>query len=205
METIQQRTDEWHELRKGKFTASEIYKLMGIKALGETGKGYAFDKAVEQVYGETEESFISFDMQRGIELEPLAFAKFQELKDAEFLNVETCGFFGNEIYGASPDGLVGSDAILEIKCPKPSTFFKIVANNEIKDQYLYQMQLQMMVTGRNKAYFFNYCIIEGVEYWHEIEVLKDDVICDKIKERINEANELKKEYINQLNNNKQWN
>ena len=204
METIQQRSDEWHELRKGKFTASEIYKLMGIKALGETGKGYAFDKAVEQLYGETDENFVSFDMQRGIELEPLAFAKFQELKEAEFLNVETCGFFGNEIYGASPDGLVGTDAILEIKCPKPSTFFKIVATNEIKDQYLYQMQLQMMVTGRNKAYFFNYCIIEGVEYWHEIEVLRDDVICEKMEARINEANELKKEYINQLNKNKQW-
>ena len=204
METIQQRSDEWHELRKGKFTASEIYKLMGIKALGETGKGYAFDKAVEQLFGETEENFVSFDMQRGIELEPLAFAKFQELKEAEFLNVETCGFFGNDIYGGSPDGLVGTDAILEIKCPKPSTFFKIVATNEIKDQYLYQMQLQMMVTCRNKAYFFNYCIIEGVEYWHEIEVFRDEVICDKMEARINEANELKQEYINQLNKNKQW-
>ena len=204
MEAIQQRSYEWHELRRGKFTASEIYKLMGIKALGETGKGYAFDKAVEQLFGETEENFVSFDMQRGIELEPLAFAKFQDLKEAEFLNVETCGFFGNEIYGASPDGLVGTDAILEIKCPKPSTFFKIVATNEIKDQYLYQMQLQMMVTGRNKAYFFNYCIIEGVEYWHEIEVLRDEVICEKMEARINEANELKQEYINQLNNNKQW-
>ena len=204
METIQQRTDDWHELRRGKFTASEVYKLMGIKALGETGKGYAFDKAVEQLFGETEENFVSFDMQRGIELEPLAFAKFQELKEAEFLNVVNCGFFGNEIYGASPDGLVGTDAILEIKCPKPSTFFKIVATNEIKDQYLYQMQLQMMVTGRNKAYFFNYCIIEGVEYWHEIEVLRDEVICEKMEARIKEANELKQEYINQLNNNKQW-
>ena len=203
--SILQRSDEWHEQRKGKFTASEIYKLMGIKALGETGKGYAFDKAVEELYGETEETFVSYDMQRGIELEPLAFAKFHELKDHEFLQVETCGFFNfGEDAGASPDGLVGEDAILEIKCPKPSTFFKLVATNEIKDQYLYQMQLQMMATNRNKAYFFNYCIIDGIEYWHEIIVTKDDVICDKMEARIKEASELKQEYINNLNNNKQW-
>lgn len=203
--SILQRTDEWHEQRKGKFTASEIYKLMGIKALGETGKGYAFDKAIEELYGETEETFVSYDMQRGIELEPLAFAKFQELKEPEFLQVETCGFFNfGESAGASPDGLVGEDAILEIKCPKPSTFFKLVATNEIKDQYLYQMQLQMMATNRNKAHFFNYCIIDGIEYWHEIIVTKDDVICDKMEARIKEAAELKQEYINNLNNNKQW-
>lgn len=202
---IVQRSDEWHEQRKGRFTASEIYKLMGIKALGETGKGYAFDKAVEELYGETEETFISYDMQRGIELEPLAFAKFQELKEPEFLQVETCGFFNfGESAGASPDGLVGEDAILEIKCPKPSTFFKLVATNEIKDQYLYQMQLQMMATKRNKAHFFNYCVIDGIEYWHEIIVTKDDVICDKMEARIKEASELKQEYINNLNNNKQW-
>ena len=202
---ILQRTDEWHEQRKGRFTASEVYKLMGIKALGETGKGYAFDKAVEELYGETEETFVSYDMQRGIDLEPLAFAKFQELKEPEFLQVETCGFFNfGESAGASPDGLVGEDAILEIKCPKPSTFFKLVATNEIKDQYLYQMQLQMMATKRNKAHFFNYCVIDGVEYWHEITVTKDDVICDKMEARIKEAAELKNEYINNLNNNKQW-
>lgn len=203
--SILQRTDEWHEQRKGRFTASEVYKLMGIKALGETGKGYAFDKAIEELYGETEETFVSYDMQRGIDLEPLAFAKFQELKEPEFLQVETCGFFNfGECAGASPDGLVGEDAILEIKCPKPSTFFKLVATNEIKDQYLYQMQLQMMATNRNKAHFFNYCVIDGVEYWHEIIVTKDDVICDKMEARIKEAAELKNEYINNLNNNKQW-
>lgn len=202
---ILQRTDEWHEQRKGRFTASEIYKLMGIKALGETGKGYAFDKAVEELFGETEETFVSYDMERGISLEPLAFAKFKELKEPEFLQVETCGFFNfGEDAGASPDGIVGEDAILEIKCPKPSTFFKLVATNEIKDQYLYQMQLQMMATKRNKAHFFNYCIIDGVEYWHEIIVTKDDIICDKMEARIKEAAELKNEYINNLNNNKQW-
>jgi hypothetical protein len=86
MESVQ-RTLEWHQQRLGKFTASEIYKLMGIKALGLTGQSYAFDKAVEELFGEVEDNFVSYDMERGIELEPLAFAKFKELKSFDFIDV----------------------------------------------------------------------------------------------------------------------
>ena len=204
MESVQ-RTLEWHQQRLGKFTASEIYKLMGIKALGLTGQSYAFDKAVEELFGEVEDNFVSYDMERGIELEPLAFAKFKELKSFDFIDVTECGFFNlTDNAGASPDGLVGEDAILEIKCPKANTFFKLVATNEIDDKYLYQMQMQMMSTGRSKAHFFNYYIFDGLEYWHEITILKDDAICDKILNRIIEAEQIKLEYINNLNTNKQW-
>jgi len=205
MENVQQRTNEWYNARKGKFTASEIVKLLGIKGLGETGKSYAIEKAIEQLYGEMEDNFVSFDMQRGIDLEPLAFAKFKEIKELDFIEVENCGFFefGTDA-GASPDGLVGDDAILEIKCPRSTTFFKLVATNEIDPKYYAQMQLQMMATNRNKGYFFNYLVHEEKEYWHEIIVERDDVLCAKIESRIAEAVEIKNEFINKLNNNKQW-
>jgi putative phage-type endonuclease len=204
MEQIQQRSLDWHAQRSGKFTASEIYKLMGVRGLGETGKSYAFDKAVETVFGEVEENFVSFDMQNGIDTEPLAFAKFKELKSLQFIDVENCGFFDlGENAGASPDGLT-PDSILEIKCPKANTFFKLVATNEIKDQYLYQMQMQMMATGRKKAYFFNYFIFEGQEFWHEIIIERDEAICDKIWDRITEAETEKQKYIELLTKNKQF-
>lgn len=200
-----QRNDLWFKQRLGRFTASEIHKLMGVRGLGETGKSYAIEKAIEQLYGEVEENFTSYDMERGTELEPLAFAKFKELKSLEFLEVENCGFFTGDIHGASPDGLVGTDAVLEIKCPKSATFFKLVADNEIDKKYFYQMQHQMMLTGRNKAYFFNYFIFEGKEFWHEIIIEIDEKVCDLIWDRILEANEIKKEYINKLKSNQQWN
>jgi exodeoxyribonuclease (lambda-induced) len=204
MESVQ-RTLEWHNQRLGKFTASEIYKLMGIKALGLTGQSYAFDKAVEELFGEVESNFVSYDMERGIELEPLAFAKFKELKSFDFIDVAECGFFDLGFNaGASPDGLVGEDAILEIKCPKANTFFKLVATNEIEDKYIYQMQMQMLATKRNKAHFFNYFIFEGVEHWHEIIIEKDEEICEKILKRISEAEAFKNEYKQNLLNNKQW-
>jgi putative phage-type endonuclease len=200
-----QRSVEWKNSRYGKFTASEIVKLLGIKALGETGKTYAIEKAIEELYGEMEENFISYDMQNGIDTEPLAFAKFKELKGLEFLDVKTCGFFtfGDDA-GASPDGLVSDDSILEIKCPKSTTFFKLVAKNEVDPKYYAQMQMQMLCTERTKAYFFNYLINEGTEYYHEIIVERDDVMIEKIKERLSEAIEIKNEYINLINKNRQW-
>ena len=205
MEQVEQRSTEWFAQRIGRFTASEIYKLMGIKALGETGKTYAIEKAIEQLYGEMEENFISYDMECGIETEPLAFAKFKELKGLEFLDVETCGFFElDKNYGASPDGLVSDNAILEIKCPKSTTFFKLVATNEIDAKYYAQMQMQMMCTGREKAYFFNYLIHDGTEYHHEIIVYRDEELIKKIASRLVEAIEIKNEYINKINNNKQF-
>ena len=200
-----QRIESWHEQRKGKFTASEIIKILGIKGIGETGKSYAIDKAIEQLYGEFEERFISYDMQNGIDTEPLAFAKFKEMKSLEFLEVTNCGFFENcEHSGASPDGLVSDNAILEIKCPKSITFFKLVATNEVDAKYYAQMQMQMLSTNRNKAYFFNYLIHEGTEYHHEIIVERDEVMIEKIKERLQEVIEIKLEYINKINNNRQW-
>jgi len=202
---MEQRTADWHNARLGKFTASEIHKLMGIKGLGETGKTYAFEKAIEQLYGQVEENFVSYDMERGIELEPLAFNKFKEIKSLEFLEVETCGFFDlTDISGASPDGIVSDGAVLEIKCPKAGTFFKLVSDGEIDKKYFYQMQHQMMCTGKNKAYFFNYFIFEGVEYWHEIVLERDEDVCHLIIMRIAEANRIKNEYIEKINNNKQF-
>jgi putative phage-type endonuclease len=202
---MEQRSNEWFDQRIGKFTASEIYKLMGIKGLNETGKSYAFDKAVETFTDNVEETFLSFDMAKGVELEPLAFAKFKELKSIDFLDVDNCGFFGYcDNSGASPDGLVSDNAILEIKCPKNNTFFKLVADNVIDDKYLYQMQMQMLATDREKAYFFNYIVLNGQEFWHEIVIERDNDIIEKMKSRILEAIEVKKEYLNKFNNNKQW-
>ena len=70
--------------------AREVIKKLGDRGLGETGKSYAIDKAIEKLFGEFEERFISYDMQNGIDTEPLAFAKFKELKYLEFLEEEDC-------------------------------------------------------------------------------------------------------------------
>lgn len=203
-----QRSPEWFKQRYGKFSASEIHKLLGIKGLGETGKSYCFKKAVELLYGEDQsERYESPDMRRGIETEPIAFHKFKELKAEEFIEVEETTFFPyGENAGASPDGLVGKDAVLEIKCPRSEKFFRLVVEGKeaIDKEYIAQMQMQMLCSNSVRAHFFNYLIFNGQEFYHEIIVERDEEIINKIKERIEEAVKVRDEYINQLKANVQF-
>lgn len=203
-----QRSNEWFEARKGRFTASDIHKLLGVRGLGQTGKSYIFEKAVEEVFGlDEEEEFTSKDIQRGVTLEPLAFRKFQELKEFDFINVQEATFFPYGLHaGASPDGLVGDSAILEIKCPRPNKFFNLVVKgvNYIDKEYIAQMQMQMLCTNSEKAYFFNYIIFNGIEMWHEIEVNRDEAQIELIKQRIEDAILLKNKYIAELKESKQF-
>ena len=199
----EQRSQTWYKERYGKFTASKIIDLLGIKGLGLTGETYAVERAIEQLFGEVEEGFTSKDMQRGIDLEPTAFAKFVEVHPN--LKVQNCSFFAyGEHAGASPDGLIDEDAILEIKCPKGKKFFRLVAEENIDKIYIAQMQMQMLATGRNKAYFFNYLELDDKVYHHTIIVERDEAMIDLIKERLDEAIAIKKSYIELINSKKQW-
>lgn len=205
---MEQRSKEWYKQRLGKFTASEIHKLMGQKGLGKTGQSYCFEKACEIVYGiDEEDSFESFDMKRGTMIEPLAFRKFKELKYDEFIDVEECSFFNFcDNSGASPDGLVGNSGILEIKCPRSTKFFSIVKDGieAIDSEYLFQMQMQMLATNRIEAYFFNYLVFNGKEMYHEIVVKRDESIIETMKERIKEAISIRDSYITQLKEKQQF-
>lgn len=205
-----QRSDEWFKIREGRFTASEIHRLLGKEGLARTKQSidsFAFEKAVETVYGREDIELNSFDIQRGVTLEPLAFKLFKELKECEFLETKETGFhiYGKNA-GASPDGLVSDNSNLEIKCPRRNKFFKIVANgfSEIDNKYIAQMQMQMLSTNTEKTYFLNYHLENSLEYWHILEVQRDEKMIDLIKKRIEVATEIKLNYIKKLNNNRQF-
>lgn len=206
---MKQRSEQWFEVRRGRFTGSEIHKLMGVKGLGKTGESYALKKAQEIIFGiDQDESVITFAMQKGIDLEPLAFRKFKELKSLEFITVEGTDFFAlGDNSGASPDGLVGKKGVLEIKCPGHDKFFGLVLGGEsvIDANYIDQMQLEMHCTGSDKAYFFNYIIFNGVEMWHEIVINIDQDRVNLILTRIDQAVKIRDEYVKKLTENKQFN
>lgn len=202
-----QRSKEWFEARRGRFTASDIHNLLGKQGLGETGKSYAFKKAVESVYGLEEQSFVSYDMQRGIELEPFAFRKFAELKYRDFIDVQETTFFPlGEHAGASPDGLVLPKDCLEIKCPSKDKLLQIMAFGweKVDPKYISQMQMQMKCSNSEKCYFFNYGIFDGKEMWHEMLLNRDENTIGLIEKRLPEAIELKLQYIELLTKNQQF-
>lgn len=196
-----QRSEDWFKERYGKFTASEIHKLLGVRGLGKTGETYAIEKAIEELFGKTEVPFSSFDTQRGIDTEPIAFEKFKELYPE---TKPSFMFPYGQHAGASPDGVVGTDAILEIKCPRANKFFKIVAEEEIDFEYIAQMQMQMLCSNSNKAYFFNYLILNDKEYHHTIIVERDEDMIELIKQRLDQAIEIKTNYINKITKNLQY-
>jgi exodeoxyribonuclease (lambda-induced) len=193
-----QRSDNWRKARHGKFSASQIHRLLGLKGLGESGKTYALEKAIEEMYGDLEGDggFVSFDMQRGIDLEPRVFDLFKE----QYPSAEKCSFFViDEHSGASPDGLEGDDAVIEIKCPKSEKFFKITSGAlPMEKVYYAQMQMQMLATGRIKAYFVNYIRHDSQDYIHIQLVDRDEAMINLIQERIAEAVIIKNEHIEKL-------
>lgn len=207
MSTANQRSNEWHNARLGRLTGSEIHLLMGIKGLGLTGEDYAYKKACEIVFGRDEDNeiFVSYDMQRGIQYEPLAFDLFNRINQENFIEATKCDFFEyKDFAGASPDGIVSDDAVLEIKCPKPETFFKLLKDNEVKKDYLYQMQMEMLCANKSKAYFFNFIIWNGQPLHHTIIVERDEELIAKILGRVLEAVLLRDEFVERIRKNIQF-
>jgi len=131
----------------------------------------------------------------------MAFKKFKELKALDFIEVQEATFFPyGEHAGASPDGLVGEKAVLEIKCPRIKKYSRIFTEgiSAVDSHYIDQMQMQMLCTNSEKAYFFNYVIYKNKEYGTTLEVWRDQKRIDLIISRLNEAIDIKLKYIELL-------
>lgn len=143
---IEQNTPEWQALRSKKFTASMFSDLF----MGKSTLGYkkAILKVVyERLTDESPETFSNFWTDRGHELEPEAIEYYER---QTFTKVRPGGFFElNEWVGCSPDGLVGSDGLLECKSPAWSTMMgALMGDKKVIEEYDTQVQGQLMVTGR---------------------------------------------------------
>lgn len=205
---MQQRSQEWFDVRKGRFTASEIHNLLGKQGMGKTGESYCFKLASEIVFGiDEEENFESWDMKRGRQLEPVAFEKFKELKYLDFVDVQEAYFFpyGDDA-GASPDGITSDEGGLEIKCPRPMKLFQLINEglSGIDPVHMSQMQMQMMCSNSKHVYYFNYIIFKGKPHWHEIKVNRNEETIGLIKERLISAIKLRNEYVEYLIKQKQF-
>jgi putative phage-type endonuclease len=140
----------WKQERLGKVTASRIADMM---ARTKTGYGasrtnYQAELLVERLTGIPTEGFTSAAMQWGTETEPLARAAYEFLRDAE---VQLVGFVPHPtiaMSGASPDGMIGEDGLVEIKCPNSATHLDTLLGGSIPSKYVSQMQWQMACTGR---------------------------------------------------------
>lgn len=157
---IEQGTDEWHTLRRGKITASAVSPLItgtGKPANNDTSRAQLLQLLAERITGESDASFYNDDMARGHLLEPLA----RDLYAKHYSPVIECGFITRPfdsglVLGYSPDGLVGNDGLIEIKSPRQKNHLKAMLADEVPAKYVPQIQLGLAVTGRDWSDFISY-------------------------------------------------
>jgi putative phage-type endonuclease len=156
--TMEQGSPEWFAARCGVVTSSKFSDVMAKGRGNEPSKTrltYMKELACERITSKVQESYSNAWMQRGTELEPQARAMLELDKG---FDVELVGFIKmNEDIGSSTDGLIGDDAVLEIKCPKHTTHLDyLLDNNSLYTDYKTQVQGELFVTGRKKAYLCSF-------------------------------------------------
>lgn len=151
LHNLKQGTPEWFEVRKGKLTASNA------QAIATGGKGLetlVYEILAEKYSSAEPINYTNADMERGHKLEEQA-RQMYELENG--LKIIQVGFAElDEFTGASPDGLIGEDGLIEIKCKKDSVYIRALIEGGIDSKYEWQMQMQMLVTDRKWVDFVDY-------------------------------------------------
>jgi len=153
-----QGTDAWLQERCGKVTASRIADLMARTKSGYSASraNYASQLICERLTGCVAPSFTNAAMIHGTETEPEARRAYEFYIDRDVVQVGFMPHPSIEMAGASPDGLIGDDGLLELKCPNSATHIETLLGGVIPDKYVKQMQFQMACTGRQWCDFASY-------------------------------------------------
>lgn len=149
---MEQRSPEWFAARCGKLTASRFSDVMNVLKDGSPGanrRALVTLLAVERLTGETVETFANDAMRRGTELEPAARAAY-EAQTGEFVEEAAFVPHPNVPYvGVSPDGLLGDDGLVELKCPaNMAKHLDAIRTGDHAKEYRWQLQGQLWATGR---------------------------------------------------------
>lgn len=182
---VQQNTDAWSELRLGKATASQFATFMANdgKGFGEPAKRYALQIALERLTGrKASVAFSNEHMERGHEQEPLARMAYEAER---FVDVSNGGFFDCGDYGDSPDGLVGSDGVIEIKSVIAPIHYANISRGSFDPSYRWQLVGHLDCTGRKWVDFISFCPDFPEDKQLAIYRLNRDEVADELR-RLNE-------------------
>ena len=156
---IEQGSTEWHAMRLGKVTASRINDVLARLKTGKEAASranYKHQLMVERLTGQQTPSFTNAAMQWGTETEPLARVHYEAgtgnlVREVAFIDHPFI-----QMSGASPDGLVGTDGLVELKCPNTATHVEWMLAADIPAEHQNQMLWQMACTGRKWCDFVSF-------------------------------------------------
>jgi hypothetical protein len=195
---IEQGSGEWLKLRYGIATASEFSNMVTSKGKRSTSlKKYALKLASELLVDEIEEPFTNASMERGTELEPYAIEAYTE---HTLTNVDSVGFMMCDGYGCSPDGIIGDDGLIEVKCPNQATHIEYLYNNKLPTKYVQQVQGCLFVSGRTWCDFisFNPNFKDGYKLFIT-RVYRDEAFIKELKSAIDATLSIRDSYLKELN------
>lgn len=154
----EQGSTEWLMSRVGNLTASRMADAMAVTKSGESEKRRRLKLEIlaERLSGRATDCFVNDAMKHGMKYEAEARDRYEATSGQL---VQLCGLAMHDTIahlGASPDGLIGDDAIHEIKCPSLTTYLQYKLDDVVPTQYRPQMMLQMICTGRSYGVFTAY-------------------------------------------------
>lgn len=153
-----QGTPEWLTARLGKVTASEVGALVSPLGKVRTGDGprtFLYKKLAEKILGVPLSDFTSFGMDQGVIVESEARAWFAFEHNVNVCEVGFCESDDGRI-GFSPDGLIGDEGGIEIKCPQPAKHIEYLLGGVVPEEYVLQVQFSIYVSGRAWWKFLSY-------------------------------------------------
>ena len=158
MTEIFQGSEEWFAIRCGKVTASRVADVIARTKIGwgASRANYAAQLIAERLTGTVDESYCSAAMQRGKDIEGKARAAYEFYRDADVTEIGFVEHATVEMTGASPDGLVALDGMVEIKSPNTATHIETLLKQTIPGKYIKQMQWQMACAERQWCDFVSY-------------------------------------------------
>lgn len=194
---MQQGSEEWFDIKTGKFSGSRFDKIMSAK----TTKGYQdelYRVAYERITGERIEGYINEAMRYGTETEPKAREWYENetgilVREVGFIEV-------NDFVGISPDGLVGDDGGVEFKCPQYNTQIDYLLKNKLPSAYKWQVYGFLWATGRTWIDFVSFYDSDKIDNF-KIRVNRDEKVIKELESKLEIAVEKVKEIINKLEKN----
>lgn len=198
---MQQGTSEWLDVRAGKATASRFRDILAKIKTGEAAdrRNYRAELVCERLTGRADPAYTNAAMAWGNENEPFARIAYIAKTGAE---VEEVGFIAHAELpaGASPDGLIGKDGGLEIKCPNKATHLATLKAKKMPAEHIPQVQGAMWITGRMWWDFVSY----HPDFPEHLQLFvtridRDDEYIETLQKEVSEfLNEVEDE-VNQLN------
>lgn len=158
MSAVIQGSPEWFKQRLGRATASRIADVIAKTKTGysTSRENYCVELALERITGAASTSFTNEAMRWGTDNEPLARGAYEAHTGAIVGEVGMIPHPTIEMAGASPDGTIDADGLLEIKCPNQATHAKSLLSRKPDGKYITQMMWQMACTGRTWCDFVSF-------------------------------------------------